>query len=67
MKTPLGDLPGGPVVNTLLSNVGVHIQSLVQELKSHMPCGQKPERKQQKLYCNKFNKDFKSGPCQKKN
>ena len=31
-----------------------------------MPCGQKPEHKQQKVYCNKFNKDFKNGPCQKK-
>ena len=25
----------------------------------------KPEHKQQKQYCNKFNKDFKSGPHQK--
>ena len=46
---------------------GVLVQSLIWELCSHMPCGQKkPEHKQQKLYCNKFNKDFKNGIHQKK-
>ena len=38
----------------------VQVQSLVRELKSHMPYGQKQ--------CwNEFNKDFKNGPHQKKN
>ena len=31
-----------------------------------MPCNQKPEHKQQKQQCNKFNKDFKNDPYQKK-
>ena len=41
---------------------GVRVQSLVRELRSHMPWGQKKRHK----YCNKFNKDFKNGPHQKK-
>ena len=43
----------------------VWVESLVVELRSHMPCGQKPKHKQQKQYCNKFNKDFKNGQHQK--
>ena len=36
------------------------------ELISHMPCSlKKKEHKQQKQYCNKFNKDFLNGPCKK--
>ena len=41
---------------------GVRLQSLVWELRSHMPHGKKknnPEQKRQKWYCNKFNKDLK--------
>jgi len=30
----------------------------------HMTHGQKAEHKQQKQYCNKFNKDFKNGSRQ---
>ena len=37
----LGDLPGGPVVKTLLSNSGVTVPSLVRKLRSHLPRGQK--------------------------
>ena len=37
----LGDLPGGPVVKTLLSNAGVIVPSLVRKLRSHLPLGQK--------------------------
>jgi len=46
----------------------VWVPSLVKELRSHMPLGQKIKkrkerkkgnRKQQKQYCNKFNKDLK--------
>ena len=45
---------------------GVRIQSLVRELRSHLPRGQKkPKNIKQNQYCNKFNKDFKNGPHQK--
>ena len=37
---------------------GVQVQSLVGELGSHMPCGQKNKKMKQKQYCNKLNKDF---------
>ena len=40
-----GDFPGGPMVKTLPSNAGVPVQSLVGELRSHMPCNQKPKHK----------------------
>ena len=43
---------------------GVQVRSLVGNLRSHMPRSQKT--KKQKQYCNKFNKDFKNGPHQKK-
>ena len=38
---------------------GVQIRSLVGELRSHMPRGQKNKNIKQKQYCSKFNKDFK--------
>ena len=48
----------------------VQIRSLVRELTSHMPFGQKKKKKnwniKQKQYCNKFNKDFENDPHQKK-
>jgi len=55
------------VVKTSPSSSGeVLVQSLVRELKSHLPQDQKPKHKRQKKqnakqeqYCNKFNKDFK--------
>ena len=58
------------MVKTSPSSVGVGggrgmAQSLVRELRSHMPQGQKekkPKNLKQKQYCNKFNKDFKNGP-----
>ena len=34
----LRDLPGGPVVKTGPMQ-GVKVQSLVREIRSHMPCG----------------------------
>ena len=46
---------------------GVQVQSLDRELRSHMPHHQKTKNIRQKQYCNKFNKDFKNGPHQKKN
>ena len=45
---------------------GVWVRSLVGELRSHMPHGQKNQNIKQKQYCNKFNKDFKNCPHQKK-
>ena len=56
------------MVKTLPSSLrfvcwGAGVQSLVGELGLHMPLGQKkPEHKQQKQYCNKFNKNLGNGP-----
>ena len=36
-----GDFPGGPVVKTLPPNAGAQVPSLVRELRSHTPRGQK--------------------------
>ena len=52
------DFPGLPLQ-------GVWVRSLVRELRSHMPRGQKKQNIKQKQYCNKFNKEFKNGPHQK--
>ena len=41
----------------------VWIESQVRELRFHLPRGQKKKKMMQK-YCNKFNKDFKNGPCE---
>ena len=41
---------------------GAQVRSLVRELRSHIPPGQKNQNVKQKQYCNKFNKDFKNGP-----
>ena len=46
---------------------GVWVCSLVRELRSHVPWGQKNQVIKQKQYCNKLKKDFKSGPLKKKN
>ena len=45
---------------------GVRVQSLVRELRSHMSRGKINQNIKQKQYYNKFNKDFKNGPHQKK-
>ena len=37
---------------------GMQVRSLVGELRSHVPRGQKAKTLKQKQYCNKFNKDF---------
>ena len=60
------DFPGSLVVKTSPSNAGVQLRSVVGELRSHMSWGQKNQNIKQKQYCNKFNKDFKNGPHQKK-
>ena len=46
---------------------GVQVGSLVRELKSHMPRGQKNQNIKQKWYCNKLNKNFKMVHTKKKN
>ena len=45
------------MVKTLPSSAGVQVQSLVRELRSHVPRGQNTKHKP---YCNKFNKKFKN-------
>ena len=48
---------------------GLQVQSLVRELKSHTPHGQKNQniKKKQKQYCNKLKKDLKIAHIKKKN
>ena len=43
------------MVKTSLAMQEVRVQSLVRELRPHMPPDQNIKEKQ---YCNKFNKDF---------
>ena len=45
---------------------GVRVRFLVIELRSHMPGSQKNQNIKQRQYYNKFSKDFKSGPQEKK-
>ena len=44
----------------------VWVQSVVWELRSHVPFGQKNQNIKQKQHGNKFNKNLKNGPHQKK-
>ena len=44
LKLEPGNFSGGPVVKTLPSSAGVPVGFLAGELRSHMPCGQKPEK-----------------------
>ena len=45
----------------------VQAGSLVEELRSHMPCGKKKQNIKEKQYCNKIHlRLFKNGPHQKK-
>ena len=39
LKCGIGGFPGGPVVDSALSLQGAQVQSLVRELRSHMPHG----------------------------
>ena len=41
LKTLFGDFPGGPLAKASLPPQGMRIQSLVGEVGSHMPHGQK--------------------------
>ena len=64
-------VPCDPLVKTLPSSVEIPVQSLISELRSHMPCSRKTNKQtntiKQKQCCNTFNKDFKEGPHQKQN
>ena len=66
----LGDFPGSPVVKTLPSNArGVDLICGHRVRILHALMAKKKKKKKNKLqkqYCNKFNKDFKNGPHQKK-
>ena len=68
------DFPGSPVVKTLPRHARVAGSSLVEELRSHMPCGQKKKKKEKaKIIHLKFLWSFPkksgvqemccSGPC----
>ena len=60
------DLPGSPVVETSPSNAGG--ASSIPGWGAKIPHAWRPKNQniKQKQYCNKFNKDFKNGPHQKK-
>ena len=62
----IGDCPGSPVVNTLPSDVGC--AGLIPGRGAKIPNASRPKNQniKQKQYCNKFNKDLKKGPHQKK-
>ena len=58
------------VVQWLRLPLPMQVWSLVGQLRSYLPLGQKnktlKKKKKQKQYWNKFNKDFKNGPQQEK-
>ena len=61
------DFPVGSVVKTLPSKAGD--AGLIPGRGTKIPQAstiKKPEHKQQKQYCNKFNQDFKNDPHQEK-
>ena len=61
-----GDFPGGPVIKTLPSNAGGVGSIPGGGAKIPHASRSKNQNIKQKQYCNKFNKDFKNGPHQKK-
>ena len=55
------------MVKTSLFTAAAVGSSLIGKLRSHILHGKKKKKNRiQKQYCNKFNKDFKNGPRQKK-
>ena len=60
------DFPGSPVVETSPSNAGVVGSIPGRGAKIPHASGPKNQNIKQKQYCNKFNKDFKNSPHQKK-
>ena len=63
---PSWDFPGSPLVKTLPSNARGIGSTPGQGAKIPHAMGPKNQNIKQKQYCNKFNKDFKNGPCQMK-
>ena len=57
----VGDFPGSPVATTLPSNVGS-----IPDQESKIPHASQPKKIKRMQYSNKFNKDFKNGPHNKK-
>ena len=66
MKVRVGDFHDGPVVKTSPSNAGG--VGSIPGWGAEIPHASWPKNQniKQKQYCNKFNKDFKNGPRQKK-
>ena len=64
VKEQFRDFPGGPVVKTSPSNA----EGLIPGWGGKIPHASRLRNQniKQKQYCNKFNKDVKNGPCQKK-
>ena len=64
-KVQRGDVPGGPVAETLPSNAGG--AGLIPRRGPKIPHTSWPKNQntEQKQYCNKLNKGFKNGPHQK--
>ena len=60
------DFPGGPVVKTSSSNAGAMCSIPGWGAKTPHTSQPKSQNLKQKQYCNKFNKDFKNNPHQKK-
>ena len=65
-KDLAGDFPGSPVVKTSPSNAGGAGPIPGRGAKIPHALGPKNQNIKQKQYCNKFNKDFKNGPHQKR-
>ena len=61
-KTPSGTSLMVQWLRLCLPIQGIQVQSLVQDLRSHI--GASTQNIKQKQYCNKFNKNFKNGPHQ---
>ena len=64
LKKKWRDFPGGPVAKTPLSNTGD--AGLIPEHGAKIPHALQPSPPAKTQNCNKFNKDFKNGPHQKK-
>ena len=60
------DFPGGPVFETLLSSAGSVGSIPGRGAKTSHVLWPKNQNLKEKEYCNKFNKEFKNGPHQKK-
>ena len=66
LKTQLRDFPGGPVVKTSPSDARGTGSIPGQGARSPYALRPEDQNIKQKQYSNKFNKDFKNGPHQRK-